>query len=187
MPGARLSQPGLRGQGDRWKSGDQRLDRPRSPEEYFRETRSPFADRGGGEISAEVASPPDSLKTRSGARTPRPRESQPLPTRGQGVRAPFRQGLGFPLNWLLRAEKPALQSQRHWMQRRIKLRNGDRPRRAANKRPLTVTSRHSPRVGALLASCRPGWSLPREFYSEEEIYRLDLERIWRRGWLFAGH
>ncbi len=30
-------------------------------------------------------------------------------------------------------------------------------------------------------------SLLREFYSDEEIYRLDLERVWRKGWLFAGH
>jgi len=29
--------------------------------------------------------------------------------------------------------------------------------------------------------------LPGEFYREEAIYRLDLERVWRRGWLFAGH
>lgn len=43
------------------------------------------------------------------------------------------------------------------------------------------------RVDALLSQCRPGWSLPREFYFDEEIYRLDVERIWRRGWLFAGH
>ena len=25
------------------------------------------------------------------------------------------------------------------------------------------------------------------FYSDDEVYRLELERIWRRGWLFAGH
>lgn len=38
-----------------------------------------------------------------------------------------------------------------------------------------------------MADCRPGWSLPRSFYSVDQIYRLDLERLWRRGWLFAGH
>jgi Rieske 2Fe-2S family protein len=27
----------------------------------------------------------------------------------------------------------------------------------------------------------------REFYSDEEIYRLDYQRVWRNGWLFAGH
>src|SRR5437868_101422 len=30
-------------------------------------------------------------------------------------------------------------------------------------------------------------SLLREFYSDEAIYRLDLDRIWRKGWLFVGH
>ena len=39
----------------------------------------------------------------------------------------------------------------------------------------------------LLAACRPGWSLPGEFYRDPEIYRLDIERVWRTGWLFAGH
>lgn len=42
-------------------------------------------------------------------------------------------------------------------------------------------------LARLLGQCRPGWSLPREFYSSEFIYRLDLERIWRTQWLFAGH
>jgi Rieske 2Fe-2S family protein len=39
----------------------------------------------------------------------------------------------------------------------------------------------------LAATCRPGWSLPGEFYSNEAIYRSDVERVWRTGWLFAGH
>ena len=38
-----------------------------------------------------------------------------------------------------------------------------------------------------LAAYRPGWSLPRPFHRDEAIYRADIERIWRRGWLFAGH
>ncbi len=42
-------------------------------------------------------------------------------------------------------------------------------------------------IESLLASCRPGWSLPRDFYSDETVYREDVERLWRRGWLFAGH
>jgi len=40
---------------------------------------------------------------------------------------------------------------------------------------------------ALLAKCRPGWSLPGEFYRDEQIYHFDVERVWRSGWLFAGH
>src|SRR5437868_2899655 len=43
------------------------------------------------------------------------------------------------------------------------------------------------RVAALVAQCRPGWSLPGKFYSDDAVYRADLARIWRRGWLFAGH
>jgi glycine betaine catabolism A len=38
-----------------------------------------------------------------------------------------------------------------------------------------------------LAAYRPGWSLPRPFYSDEAIYRADMEQVWRKGWLFAGH
>jgi len=42
-------------------------------------------------------------------------------------------------------------------------------------------------IQALIARCRPGWSLPREFYSDDGVYRFDVARIWRAGWLFAGH
>ena len=39
----------------------------------------------------------------------------------------------------------------------------------------------------LITSCQLGHSLPSEFYSNELIYRADIARVWRRGWLFAGH
>jgi Rieske 2Fe-2S family protein len=39
----------------------------------------------------------------------------------------------------------------------------------------------------LIAEHRPGYALQREFQTDPGIYQLDLERIWRRGWLFAGH
>jgi len=42
-------------------------------------------------------------------------------------------------------------------------------------------------IEPLMARCRPGWSLPGEFYSDEEVYCHDLARVWRTGWLFAGH
>jgi Rieske 2Fe-2S family protein len=42
-------------------------------------------------------------------------------------------------------------------------------------------------IDSLLAQCRPGWSLPQSFYSDEGVYRADVEAVWRRGWLFAGH
>ncbi len=43
------------------------------------------------------------------------------------------------------------------------------------------------RIASLIEKCRPGWTLPGQFYSDEAVYEADLERIWRRGWLFAGH
>jgi glycine betaine catabolism A len=39
----------------------------------------------------------------------------------------------------------------------------------------------------LIAAREPGHSLPGQFYSSETVYRAELERIWRRGWLFVGH
>jgi Rieske 2Fe-2S family protein len=42
-------------------------------------------------------------------------------------------------------------------------------------------------LAELVASRRSGYSLPRDFYSSELVYRAELDRIWRRGWLFAGH
>jgi len=39
----------------------------------------------------------------------------------------------------------------------------------------------------LIVEHKPGHALQREFSIDPGIYQLDLERIWRRGWLFAGH
>ena len=39
----------------------------------------------------------------------------------------------------------------------------------------------------LVQSRQEGHGLPREFYRDELVYRADIERVWRRGWLFAGH
>jgi Rieske 2Fe-2S family protein len=58
---------------------------------------------------------------------------------------------------------------------------------ARSKRGKSAASRSKDGVAALAAEYRPGWSLPGAFYSGDEIYRADLERIWRAGWLFAGH
>jgi Rieske 2Fe-2S family protein len=33
----------------------------------------------------------------------------------------------------------------------------------------------------------PGFGLPGEFYSNPDVYAAELERVWRAGWLFAGH
>jgi len=40
---------------------------------------------------------------------------------------------------------------------------------------------------ALLAAHNPGFSLEQPFYTDEAIFRLDLETIFYRDWLFAGH
>ena len=51
----------------------------------------------------------------------------------------------------------------------------------------TGVGRFAAQNDALLAQCRPGWSLPGAFHRDEEVYRLDVQRVWRTGWLFAGH
>lgn len=45
----------------------------------------------------------------------------------------------------------------------------------------------SPRVQRLLSSHRPAHTLEGELYRDPEVYQCDLEKVWRRGWLFAGH
>ena len=39
----------------------------------------------------------------------------------------------------------------------------------------------------LLRSRRDGFSLPQPFYHSPDFFRLDLELIWSRDWLFVGH
>src|SRR5215510_12701722 len=73
------------------------------------------------------------------------------------------------------------------MQTRMRLQ-----RRRANQRVNDVqsggaSSSQAASIGARIAGCRPGCSLPREFYSDEAIYRCDVDAIWRHGWIFAGH
>jgi Rieske 2Fe-2S family protein len=52
---------------------------------------------------------------------------------------------------------------------------------------ISTPNRSTDSLEALVNGCQPGWSLPGAFYSDEAVYRLDIERVWRRGWLFAGH
>lgn len=40
---------------------------------------------------------------------------------------------------------------------------------------------------SLLKNRRLGYSLPQPFYTDPEFFRLDMENIWYREWLFAGH
>jgi glycine betaine monooxygenase A len=44
-----------------------------------------------------------------------------------------------------------------------------------------------PRVRDLIARQPAGHSMLGEFYSDDEVYRVDCQRVWRTGWLFAGH
>jgi Rieske 2Fe-2S family protein len=39
----------------------------------------------------------------------------------------------------------------------------------------------------LIAAREPWHGLPREFYHDERLYRAEIEKIWRAGWLVAGH
>ena len=42
-------------------------------------------------------------------------------------------------------------------------------------------------LSALVEKCEPGWTLPGEFFSDPAIYRTDMDRVWRKSWIFAGH
>jgi Rieske 2Fe-2S family protein len=64
------------------------------------------------------------------------------------------------------------------------VRNSTRPKRAKS---TAIPGDRKDRIAALAAEYRPGWSLPGAFYWDEAVYRADLERIWRVGWLFVGH
>jgi Rieske 2Fe-2S family protein len=44
-----------------------------------------------------------------------------------------------------------------------------------------------PHLRDLIARQPAGHCLLREFYSDDELYQLDCQRVWRKGWLFAGH
>ncbi len=52
--------------------------------------------------------------------------------------------------------------------------------------PVPAPSPTDPLSG-LIASRRPGWTLPQPFFTDPAIHRADLDRIWRTGWLFACH
>ena len=43
------------------------------------------------------------------------------------------------------------------------------------------------RAAALAAGRRPGFSLPQPFYTDPDLFREDLERVFFRHWLMAGH
>jgi glycine betaine catabolism A len=45
----------------------------------------------------------------------------------------------------------------------------------------------SDRLRRSLLECRPGMGLTREFYTDAEIFALDMEQVFYRDWLFAAH
>ena len=42
-------------------------------------------------------------------------------------------------------------------------------------------------INELIASHEPGAALAQRFYTDPEIYQLELERIVTRNWILAGH
>ena len=44
-----------------------------------------------------------------------------------------------------------------------------------------------PNIAELVARHKPGWALDQQFYSDPEVYQLELDRIVMRNWILAGH
>lgn len=42
-------------------------------------------------------------------------------------------------------------------------------------------------IAELIANQKPGWSLDRRFYTDPDIYQLELDRIITKNWILAGH
>ena len=42
-------------------------------------------------------------------------------------------------------------------------------------------------VEELIASQKPGYSLEQRFYTDEDVYELEIERVINRNWILAGH
>ena len=45
----------------------------------------------------------------------------------------------------------------------------------------------SGQIDALCAAYRGAGPLQRPFYTSPDVFKADMERIWRRHWLYAGH
>ena len=52
---------------------------------------------------------------------------------------------------------------------------------------LTLSADEISTLRERISSRLPNYGLPRPFYHEELLYRIEMEYIWRGGWLFAGH
>jgi phenylpropionate dioxygenase-like ring-hydroxylating dioxygenase large terminal subunit len=51
----------------------------------------------------------------------------------------------------------------------------------------SINSGHKTSIAELIATQKPGWSLDRRFYTDPDIYQLELDRIITRNWVLAGH
>ncbi|MDR3632980.1 MAG: aromatic ring-hydroxylating dioxygenase subunit alpha [Isosphaeraceae bacterium] len=56
-----------------------------------------------------------------------------------------------------------------------------------NRMTASQTSAHDSWIAEAIDRRVPNHSLEGGFYHRDDVYRHDVERIWRRGWLFAGH
>ena len=43
------------------------------------------------------------------------------------------------------------------------------------------------KIEALIATRQTGFTLPQPFYLDRAIYAIEIEQIWRTGWLFVAH
>ncbi|HEY3853431.1 MAG TPA: aromatic ring-hydroxylating dioxygenase subunit alpha [Verrucomicrobiae bacterium] len=50
-----------------------------------------------------------------------------------------------------------------------------------------TTMMPSQNIRDLIARHPAGHCMLRDFYSDDEVYRLDCQKVWRASWLFAGH
>lgn len=55
------------------------------------------------------------------------------------------------------------------------------------EQPRAGTQQTTDDLAALIAAQKPGFSLEQPFYSDPAIYARDIERIFLRDWLYAGH
>ena len=60
------------------------------------------------------------------------------------------------------------------------------PIAATQFEPMRDPAASRARMQALLAERRPYFSLPQPFYNDPEVFRMDLEAIFHKRWIFAG-
>ena len=53
--------------------------------------------------------------------------------------------------------------------------------------PVSPVGFDPTRIETLRTRYVPGGPLERAFYTSAEVFSADLDRIWRRHWLYAGH